>query len=237
MTGELKRTMKLMWGHSEKFRFVCGCSLLLILIFSVLAFGMEALFWGWRDFPHRGERVSSSYLGTASCMYFLFLSAYGNGKGILNGMGKWLCGSKLAKSVLVKGVMINRLIIFGLLFVPCLISRICLICQGYTDHARIELFLILWGITYLASAVSNVSEVTFIVIFAVYMISMFWNKFWTFATWIRMPVWGAIVLFLVCLIGGTLLEKVVLERNYKNRTARKVSLMHTGTEGRRVHGE
>ncbi len=233
MTSEMKRTMKLMWGHSEKVRFVCGCSLILLTLFAVMAFIMEALFWQWSGFTYRVERIGASYLGTASCMYFLFYSAYGNGKGILNGMGKWLGGSKLAKSVLVKGIIVNRLIVFGVMFVPCLISRICLICGGDKNHGRIALFLVMWGVIYLISAVSNVSEIGFLVIFVVYMVSITWNKFWTFATWIEMPVWGAVIVFVVCLIGGTVLEKVILERNYRSRKAVKVSLIHTSAKERR----
>lgn len=233
MMSEMKRTMKLMWGHSEKVRLVCGCSLILLTLFAVMALAMEVLFWKWSGFTYRVERIGASYLGTASCMYFLFYSAYGNGKGILNGMGKWLCGSKLAKSMLVKGVIVNRLIVFGIMFVPCLISRICLICRGDRNRARIALFLVMWGVIYLISAVSNVSEIMFLVIFVVYMVSISWNKFWTFATWIEIPVWGAVAVFVVCLIGGTLLEKLILEKNYRNRKVAKVSLMHTSAKERR----
>ena len=232
MKDEFKRTMKLMWGHSEKVRLVCGCSLILLVLFVVMAFVMEALFWSWSGVTHRREWISASYLGTASCMFFLFYSAYGNGKGILNGMGKWLGGSKLAKSVLVKGIIVNRLIVLGIMFVPCLISRICLICREDKNHARIALFLVMWGITYLVSAASNVSEIGFLAIFVVYMVSISWDKFWTFATWIEMPVWGAVIVFLVCVTGGTILEKVILERNYRNRKAAKVSIIHAGLEER-----
>ena len=232
MESEFKRTMKLMWGHSEKVRFVCGCSLILLALFAVMAFVMEALFWGWSGVTREVQRISASYLGTASCMYFLFYSAYGNGKGILNGMGKWLGGSKLAKSVLVKGIIVNRLIVFGIMFVPCLVSRICLICRGDKNQARIVLFLVMWGVTYLISVVSNVSEIGFLAIFVVYMVAM-WDKFWGFAIRIQMPVWGAVVVFLVCLIGGTVLEKLILERNYRNRKVARVSIMHTSARERR----
>ena len=160
----------------------------------------------------------------------MIYSMYGNGKMVLSSMGKWLCGSKLAKTVLVKGLMINRLLIFCVAFIPCLLSRIRLICLGYGKYAKVEWFLVVWGIAYLLSALSSISEAAFIGVFVLYLTSIWWSKFWTFTTWFRMPVWGAAVVLFGCLIVGTLLEKMILEWGYRNRKAGKVSILHTGLE-------
>ncbi len=236
MGEKLKRTMKLMWGHSEKVRYTCGCSLGLISIFLILAYASEWSFFHGRNSAYRIGRIDSFSIGNFACMCFLFYSMYSNGKMILSGMGKWLCGSKLAKCVLIKGVIINRLILFGLAFVPCLLSRVRLICLGYTEYARIELFLISWGAVYLFSAASCISEAAFLGGFVLYMASMVWGKFWLFATWIQVPVWGAVVVLLGCLVVGTLLEKLILEMGFRNRKAGKVAVLQVGWEGNKQNG-
>jgi hypothetical protein len=236
MDSEFKRTMKLMWGHSEKFRYACGCSFAVLGVFLLMTYLSEWSFFNGRRFAYRIDRIDSFGIGTFGAICFLFYSLYGNGKMVLSSMGKWLCGSKLAKNVLVKGLMVNRLLIFGVAFVPCFLSRIRLICLGYGEYARIECFLIVWGIAYLLSAVSSMSEVAFIGIFVLYMVSIWWSKFWAFTTWFQLPVWGAAAVLLVCLVGGTLIEKLVLEWGYRNRKAGKVSVLHAGLEGDKQNG-
>lgn len=236
MNGRLKRTMKLMWGHSEKVRYTCGCSLALVSVFVILAYVSEWSFFHGRNSAYRIGRIDSFSIGNFACMCFLFYSMYSNGKLILSGMGKWLCGSKLAKYVLIKGVIINRLILFSIVFVPCLLSRVRLIGLGYTEYARMELFLISWGAVYLFSAVSCISEAAFLAGFALYMSSMFVGKFWLFATWIRLPAWGVALIFLGCLVVGTFLEKLILETGFKKRKAGKVAVLQIGWEGNKQNG-
>ena len=96
MTSEFKRTMKLMWGHSRKTRSACGCSLIFIGLFCILAYVGEWLFVGSLDFRYRPDRVMDGYdYGIASCTMFLLASLNGNAKMVLGNMGKWLFGSKL----------------------------------------------------------------------------------------------------------------------------------------------
>lgn len=236
MNSEFKRTMKLMWGHSEKFRYACGCSFVFLGVLVLMTYVTEWTFFDGRRFLYRANRIDGFGIGTFGGMVFLFYSLYGNGKMVLSSMGKWLCGSKLAKQVLIKGLMINRLLTFCVAFVPCLLSRIRLICLGYGEYAKLEWFLAVWGIAYLLSAVSSMSEAAFIGMFVLYMVSIWWDGFWTFITWFQLPVWGAAVILLVCLAGGTLLEKKILEWGYKNRKAGKVSILHAGSEGGKQNG-
>ena len=230
MKDEFKRTMKLMWGHSEKLRYACGCSFVFLGVFFLMTYLSEWTFFNGRRFTYRSDRIDSFGIGTFGGMCFMVYSMYGNGKMVLSAVGKWLCGSKLAKSVLIKGIMVNRLLIFGVAFVPCLLSRIRLICLGYGEYAKVAWFLAVWGIVYLLSAISTMSEAAFLGGFVLYMVSMTWWKFWSFTTWFQLPVWGAVVILLVCLFGGTLLEKAVLEKGYRNRKAGKVSVLHAGLE-------
>lgn len=235
MTSELKRAMKLMWGRNEKIRWACGCSLIFLSFFLALAYLGECFFFTGRNSAYmiNKVRISSFSTGTFSCMCFLFYSIYGNGKAILSGMGKWLCGSKLAKSVVVKGVLVNRAIFFGVMFVPCLISRIGLCCIGHRDYAGLELFLLVWGAVYLLSAISAISECMFIVVWLLYMVSISWGKFWSFTEWFHLSLEGATLVFAVCLIGGTLLEKHILEHCYKNRRVRTLVVFQKGLGGSR----
>ena len=118
MSDELKRTMKLMWGHSEKFRYACGCSSIFLVLFFLLTYFFEWSFFDGRNSLYRAGEIDAFSIGTFGGTCFLFYSMYGNGKMVLSSMGKWLCGSKLAKSVLVKGLIVNRLLILGVAFVP-----------------------------------------------------------------------------------------------------------------------
>ena len=80
------------------------------------------------------------------------------------------------------------------------------------------------------------SEVAFIGIFILYMTSILWWKFWIFTTWLQLPVWGAVLILLVCLVGGTVLEKQILEWGYRNRKAGKVSVLHAGLGDKKQNG-
>ena len=109
MTSEFKRTMKLMWGHSGKMRLACGCSLLFIGFFCVLVYAGEWLFIDKLDLRHRPDGILNGYdYGIASCTMFLLVSLNGNVKMVLGNVGKWLFGSKLGKSVIVKGLKNRR---------------------------------------------------------------------------------------------------------------------------------
>lgn len=233
MTSEWKRTMKLMWGHNGKFRWICGCSLIFLGFFLVLAYWGEWFFFDGRDSAYMRNRTSSYTTGGFSAMCFLFYSIYGSGKTILSNMGKWLCGSKLAKSVAVKGVLFNRVIIFLVVFVPCLISRICLVGMGYREYARVEVFLIVWGAGYLVSAISTCSKAMFIAVWIMYMITISWDRAWIFTKWIHVPVWAAVLIFLVCVVVGTLLEKHILEQSYRSRRPGIPAVMQTNSGGNR----
>lgn len=233
MTSEWKRTMKLMWGHSGKVRMTCGCSLIFMAFFVALAYWGEWFFFYGRDSAYMMSRTSSYTTGGFSAMCFLFYSVYSNGKKILSNMGKWLCGSRLAKSVVVKGVLVNRVLVFSVVFVPCLISRSCLIGMGYQVYARLELFLLVWGVGYLISAISTGSNVMFFVVWILYMVAISWGGFWKFTKWIHLPVWGAALIFLVCVIGGTLLEKHILEQSYRSRRPGIPAMMQTNFGGNR----
>lgn len=226
MTSEFKRTMKLMWGHSRKMRSACGCSLLFIGLFCVLVYVGEWLFVGDLNLRPRPDRVLNGYdYGIGSCTMFLLASLNGNVKMVLGNMGKWLFGSKLGRSVIVKGLLVNRLVIFGLMFLPCLISRTVLICLGYTEYARLGLFFSIWGAVYLLSCVGCASAVAFALIAVLYFVSIAWDKFWVFATWIEVSVPVAIVIFATCLIIGTVIEKKLLELTYKKRECRPQPLL------------
>lgn len=233
MTSEWKRTMKLMWGHSGKVRMTCGCPLILLGCFLALAYLGEWFFFHGRESAYMMSRSSAYTTGGLSVMCFLFYSIYGNGKKMLSNMGKWLCGSKLAKSMVVKGILVNRAIIFCVVFVPCLISRICLVGMGYREYARLELFLLVWGVGYLISAISTGSNVMFIVVWILYMVAISWNGFWKFTKWIHLSVWGAALILCVCVIGGTLLEKHILEQSYKSRRPGIPAVMQTNLGGNR----
>jgi len=221
MADEFKRAMRLMWGHSRKMRGACGCSLLFLGLFCILAYVGEWLFVGDLNFRHRPDKVLNGYdYGIGSCMMFLFSSLYGNAKMVMENAGKWLFGSKLGRSVMVKGIVVNRLMIFGVMFFPCLISRIVLVCLGYTEFARLGLFLVVWGVAYLFSCVSCVSAVAFVLIAVIYFVSIAWDRFWMFAEWISVSVPVAIIIFAVCLVVGTVIEKKLLELTYKKRQCR-----------------
>lgn len=233
MTSELKRTMKLMWGHSRKMRSACGCSLFFLGLFCALAYVGEWLFVGRLNLKIRPDRVLDGYdYGIASCMMFLLASLNGNTKMVLSNIGKWLLGSKLGKSVMVRGLIVNRLIIFGAMFLPCLISRIVLVCLGHTEFARLGLFFVTWGAVYLLSCVGCTSTAVFISIFVLYFTSMAWDKFWVFATWIEVSVPIAVFLFAACLVIGTVIEKKVLEAAYRKRVCRPQLLLQTEVNGR-----
>ena len=228
MTSELKRTMKLMWGHSGKMRSACGCSLLFIGLFCVLAYAGEGLFVSDLNLRHRPDRVMNGYdYGIGSCTMFLLATLNGNVKMVLSNMGKWLFGSKLGKSVVVKGLIVNRLIIFGAMFLPCLISRIVLVCLGHADFARVGLFLSVWGAVYLISCVGCASAVAFALIAVLYFVSLIWEKFWVFAAWIEVSVPVAVVVFAACLVLGTIIEKKALEAAYRRRECRTQPLLQT----------
>jgi len=48
--------------------------------------------------------------------------------------------------------------------------------------------------------------------------------FWSFASGLRISTIGAVAVFLLCVIGGTLSEKLILERGYEwNIRCRKIS--------------
>ena len=226
MKDEFKRTMKLMWGHSGKMRLACGCSLLFIGVFCVLSYVGEWLFVGDLNLRPRPDRVMNGYdYGIASCTMFLLASLNGNAKMVLGNMGKWLFGSKLGKSVMVKGLIVNRLIIFGVMFLPCLISRIVLVCLGYTEFARIGLFLVVWGAGYFLSCIGCVSAVAFVLIAVLYFVSIAWDKIWIFAEWIEVSVPVAVVIFAACLVLGTIIEKKALEAAYRRRECRTQPLL------------
>lgn len=226
MTSEFKRTMKLMWGHSRKMRSACGCSLIFIGLFCILAYAGEWLFIGDLNLKPRPDRVMNGYdYGIGSCTMFLLASLNGNVKMVLGNMGKWIFGSKLGKSVMVKGLIVNRLMIFGAMFLPCLLSRIVLACLGHTDFARLGLFFSVWGAVYLLSCVGCVSAVAFVLIAVLYFVSMAWDKFWVFATWIEVSVPVAVVIFAACLVVGTVVEKKVLEAAYRKRVCRPQTLL------------
>lgn len=231
MTSEFKRTMKLMWGQSEKVRWICGCSLIFLGFFLALAYWGEWFFFHGRDSAYMMNRISSYTTGGFSAMCFLFYSIYGSGKTILSNMGKWLCGSKLAKCVVVKGVLVNRVLIFGVMFVPCLVSRICLVCMGYREFAGLEVFLLIWGVEYLISAISTGSKAMFVVVWILYMVTISWDRAWEFTKWVQLPVWGAALIFLVCVVGGTLLEKRILEKSYMSRSPGIPAVLQTSLGG------
>ena len=233
MTSEWKRTMKLMWGHSGKVRMTCGCSLIFLGFFLVLAYWGEWFFSIGRDSAYMMSRTSSYTTGGFSAMCFLFYSVYGNGKKILSNMGKWLCGSKLAKSMVVKGVLFNRAVLFFVMFVPGLISRIFLVGMGYQEYARLELFLLVWGVGYLISAISTGSNAMFVVVWVMYLVAISWDGFWKFTKWIHLPVWGAALIFMVCVVGGTLLEKRILEQGYRSRKPGTPAVLQTNFGGNR----
>lgn len=235
MKDEFKRTMKLMWGHSGKMRMACGCSLILIGLFCVLSFVGEWLFVEGLDIRHRPEQTLNGYdYGIVSCMMFLFSALYGNAKMVMGNTGKWLLGSKLGKSVMIKGLIVNRLIIFGAMFLPCLISRIWLVCQGHGENARVGLFFTVWGAVYLISSVTCVSEVAFILIAVLYIVSTVWDKFWVFAAGIQLSVPAAVVIFAACLVAGTFIEKKALEATYKRRECRPQTLLQSEAGKRSV---
>lgn len=218
MTDEFKRTMKLMWGHSGKMRSACGCSLIFIGLFCILAYVGEWLFVGDLNLKHRPDRILNGYdYGIGSCTMFLLASINGNAKMVLSNMGKWLYGSKLGRSVIVKGLIVNRLMIFGAMFLPCLISRIVLICLGHTEFARIGLFLVVWGAVYFISCVGCASAVAFVLIAVLYFVSIAWDKIWIFAEWIEVSVPVAGVIFVACLVIGTVIEMKALEAAYRRR--------------------
>lgn len=233
MKDEFKRTMKLMWGHSGKMRLACGCSILFIVSVCILGFAGEILFLGKINLRYRPDRpLDGCAYGINTCMSFLFLNVYGNAKMVQGGIGKWIFGSKLGKSVLVKGLMVNRLILFGGLFLPCLISRIALVCCGYAEDARFGLFLVAWGAVYLISCVTCVSVVAFVLLMVIYIVSTIWDKFWVFAGWIQVSVPVAGIIFVLCLIGGTMAEKKVLEAAYRKRVCRPQPLLQVEVNGR-----
>lgn len=233
MKDEFKRTMKLMWGHSGKMRLACGCSILFIVFVCIFGFVGELFFWEKIDLRYRPDRPLDGYdYGIYSCMSFLFLTVYGNAKMVQGAIGKWIFGSKLGKSVLVKGLMVNRLILFGGLFLPCLISRIVLVCRGYAEDARLGLFLVAWGAVYLISCVTCVSVVAFVLLMVIYIVSSVWDKFWGFAGWIQVSVPVAGMIFVLCLIVGTVAAKMVLEAAYRKRVCRPQPLLQVEVNGR-----
>jgi len=140
MKSEFKRAMKLMWGHSWRVRMSCGCSILFLCVCLFLLFWGESSFFEFRRHRHVFDGQGSFSIGTRGSMLFFFFSLYGNGRLLLYGFGKWLRSSKVAKSMLVDCLIVNRLLVFGVMFLPCLVSRICLIGMGYGEYARIALF-------------------------------------------------------------------------------------------------
>lgn len=232
MKDEFKRTMKLMWGHSGKMRLACGCSLLFIGFFCVLVYAGEWLFVDKLYLRHRPDRILNGYdYGIASCTMFLLVSLRGNVKMVLGNVGKWLFGSKLGKSVIVKGLLVNRLMIFGVMFLPCLISRVVLVCLGYTEYARLGLFFTVWGAVYLISCIGCASGVAFCLITVLYFVSIAWEKIWGFAAWIEVSVPMAVAVFVICLIAGTVAEKKTLEAAYRKRECRPQTLIQSEVNG------
>jgi len=236
MKSEFKRAMKLMWGHSWRVRMSCGCSILFLCVCLFLLFWGESSFFEFRRHRHVFDGQGSFSIGTRGSMLFFFFSLYGNGRLLLYGFGKWLRSSKVAKSMLVDCLIVNRLLVFGVMFLPCLVSRICLIGMGYGEYARIALFLVVWGITYVLSALCHLSEWTYPIGLIIYMASM-GEGFWSFASGLRISTIGAVAVFLLCVIGGTLSEKLILERGYRSRKGLSKSFWYKNVGGNKRNGE
>lgn len=233
MKGELKRAMRLMWGCGEKIRWSCGCSLCFIGFFLLMALVNENLFFegrtSWKYVRLRDETYEA---GVGALRICLITVLYGNSSLVVSNLGKWLCSSKLAKSVAVKAAICNRLIIFGLFFLPALFVRIRLVCLGYAAYAKTEVFLVVAGIVYVLTALGMISEVCSIALWALFIISICWESLWTFTKFINVPLWGAIAIFAACLIVGTVLEKYGLEYTFRKRKVGRKFIMNAkiGTE-------
>ncbi|MGN1084452.1 MAG: hypothetical protein ACI4QX_05580 [Lachnospiraceae bacterium] len=212
MDSELKRALKFMWS-SPKVRRACGCSRGYILFFMIVVCAAEAAFFIERN----DELEGLLWMGLYSPIIFMFLSSFGNVSLIVSSLGKWVCGSLLTKRGLLKGITVNRFILFAAIFTPGVITRTVLICLGFGDYARMELFLVVWGVVCLISFLSAGSSILFLASFVLAMIPMIWHGCWSFTEGWQIPLWGAVLFFTGCLVLGTVLGQRCLDYAFRKR--------------------
>ncbi|MBQ8847179.1 MAG: hypothetical protein IJ006_08550, partial [Lachnospiraceae bacterium] len=82
-----------------------------------------------------------------------------------------------------------------------------------------------WGAGYFLSCIGCVSAVAFVLIAVLYFVSIAWDKIWIFAEWIEVSVPVAGVIFVACLVIGTLIEMKALEAAYRRRECRTQPLL------------
>ena len=230
MGSEFKRTMKLMCSHKQ-YRRVFGMhpGIIGVCIFGAVVGGLLPLIC-----KLVGEEINykAMFLSVLipTFFYFIMFINFGNQFMVTVGSGKSLLSIPGARNLLTKGIMLSRLVNLGMMIPITLLMQMICIWSGCSEKILVDDLLLLYGIAYVTAAIS--AAIPLIGSFMAMFIGVgsciinIWGKeqhsdkikaLMLKAYEYDMPWWQVTILFVLLLVGGTLLGIKLLERSYEKR--------------------
>lgn len=235
MMSELKRAMKLMKSnkiYKAMFGWHPVCFWVYV-IFAIITGGGFIIDRLVGEASTTGEQFFFSIF--PAFFFWMFGVYFGNQGTAMLTCGKSLLSFPVAKRVLTKGLVLSRLVSFGVCVLPAVAMRLVCVALGFCDVSLLDDMLVSFAVTYVLGMITTgyawISSVVMIV-FGINAISMALGKSILSGALISvadkavnyvMPWWLVAIVFVGLVVIGTWLGLVVLEHTYKKRRVACVS--------------